>query len=104
MRERGRGRGWRDSTQESEPSGTTLIDAYNEYNELNRLAMLWTMRHRCPAGARFAFNFYNHWAQLLLRQPGELPVTILNKEGVTQGDPYLWFCTGSPSSPWQRSF
>ena len=48
--------------------------------------MLWTVRHRWPTRARFAFNCYKHWAQLLLRQPGELPVTILNREGVTQGD------------------
>ena len=25
--------------------------------------------------------------QLLLRQPGEPPVTVLSREGVTQGDP-----------------
>ena len=48
--------------------------------------MLWTVRHRWPAGARFAFNCYMHWVQLLLRQLGELPVTILSREGVTQGD------------------
>ena len=34
-----------------------------------------------------AFNCYRHWAQLLLLQPGEPPVTILSREGVTQGDP-----------------
>ena len=33
------------------------------------------------------FNCYMHWAQLLLHQPGEPPVTILSREGVTQGDP-----------------
>ena len=49
--------------------------------------MLWTVRHRWPAGARFAFNCYRHWAQLLIRHPGEPPVTILSREGVTQGDP-----------------
>ena len=49
--------------------------------------MMWTVRHRWPTGARFAFNFYRHWAQILLRQPGELPVTILSQEGVTQGYP-----------------
>ena len=57
-------------TQEVEPSGTTLVDAHNGFNELSRLAMLWTVCHRCPAGARFAFNCYKHWAQLLLCQPG----------------------------------
>ena len=63
-------------TQEAEMSGTTLIDARNGFNELRRLAMLWTVRHCWPAGARFAFNCYWHWAQLLLRQPGEPPVTM----------------------------
>ena len=74
-------------TQDAEPSGTTLIDARNGFNEMSCSEMLWNVRHRCPAGARFAFNCYRHWAQLLLRQPGEPPVTILSKEGVTQGDP-----------------
>ena len=33
-------------TQEAEPIGTTLVDACNGFNELSRLAMLWTVRHR----------------------------------------------------------
>ena len=74
-------------TQDAEPSGTTLVDSCNGFNKLIRLAMLWTLHHRWPEGARFAFNFYRHWAQLILRQPGEPPVTILSREGVTQGDP-----------------
>ena len=37
-------------TQDTEPSGTTLVDACNGFNELSRLAMLWTVRHRWPAG------------------------------------------------------
>ena len=56
--------------------------------------MLWTVRHLWPAGAIFAFNCYKHWAQLLLRQPGELPVTILSREGVTQGDPLFMVLYG----------
>ena len=75
-------------TQEAEPSGTTLVDARNGFNKVSRLAMLWTVRHHWLAGARFAFNCYKNSAQLLLRQPGELPVTILSREGVTQGDPF----------------
>ena len=51
------------------------------------MAMLWTVQHCWPVGARFAFNCYRHWAQLLLRHLGEPPVTILIPEGVTQGDP-----------------
>ena len=49
--------------------------------------MMWTVRYRWPAGARFAFNCYRRWVQLLLLQPGQPPVTILNREGVTQEDP-----------------
>ena len=54
-------------TQDVEPSGTTLVDACNGFNELSRLAMMWTVRHRLLVGVRFAFNYYRHWAQLLLR-------------------------------------
>ena len=43
-------------TQYAEPSGTTLVDARNGFNDLSRLAMLCTVWHRWPAGARFAFN------------------------------------------------
>ena len=74
-------------TQDADPSGTTLVYARNGFNELSRLAMLWTVRHLWTTGARFAFNFYRHWTQLLLRQPGEPPVTIMSGEGLTQGDP-----------------
>ena len=33
-------------TQDSEPIRTTLVDAHNGFNELSRLAMLLTVRHR----------------------------------------------------------
>ena len=49
--------------------------------------MMLTVRYLWPAGARFVFNCYRHWAQLLLCQTGEPPVTILSREGVTQGGP-----------------
>ena len=74
-------------TKDAEPSGTTLVDARNGFNELSCLAMLWTVRHRWTEGAKFAFNCYKHCAQLLLRKPEEPPVTILSREEVTQGDP-----------------
>ena len=74
-------------TQDVEQIWTTLIDACNGFNELIQLAMLGTVRHLWLAGARFAFNCYRHLAQLLIRQIGEPPVTILSRERVTQGDP-----------------
>ena len=76
-------------TQDTEPSGTTLVDTHNGFNKLSRLEMLWTVRHHWPSGARFAFNCYRHWAQLLIRQLRELPVTILIREGVIEEDPLL---------------
>ena len=74
-------------SQDADPSRTTLVDARNGLNELSRLAIMWTVQHRWPVGARFAFNCYRHWAQILLLQLGGVPVTILSREGVTQGDP-----------------
>ena len=64
-----------------------LVDACNGFNELIRLEILWTVWYCWPAGVRFAFNSYRHRAQLLLCHPGDPPVTIMSREGVTQGDP-----------------
>ena len=66
-------------TQDAEPRSKTLIDEHNGFSELSRLAMLWTVRHIWPAGARFLFNCYRHWVKLLLRHQGEPPVTILSR-------------------------
>ena len=49
--------------------------------------MLQTVQHCWPAWARFVFNGYRHRAQRILRHPGELPVTTMCLEGLTQGDP-----------------
>ena len=86
-------------TQEAEPSGTTLVDACNGFNELSCLAMLCTVQHRWSAGARFAFNYYRHWAQILFRQTGEPSLTILSREGVTQGDPISMVLYGITLDP-----
>ena len=42
--------------RDAELIGTTLVDARNGFNELSRLAMLWTVRHHWTTGTRFAFN------------------------------------------------
>ena len=86
-------------TQDAEPRGTMLVDAHNGFNELSRLAMLWTVRHHWLAGARFAYNCYNHWAQLLLLHPGETQVKILSREGVTQVYPLLMVLYGITLAP-----
>ena len=43
-------------TQDADPSGTMLVNARNGSNNLSRLSMLWTVQHRWPEGAMFAFN------------------------------------------------
>eukprot|EP00957_Ditylum_brightwellii_P161524 12298852-Ditylum_brightwellii.AAC.1 len=35
------------------PGGTTLVDARNGFNELSRMAMLWTICNRWPSGSQF---------------------------------------------------
>ena len=62
--------------KESETIGSMLVDAHNGFNEMCHLVIRWNLRHLWPAGARFAFNFYKHWALILLRQPGD-PLVIL---------------------------
>ena len=52
--------------QDADLSGTTLVDACNWFNKQSRLAMLWTVQHRWTAGARFTFNCYKQWAQLII--------------------------------------
>ena len=37
-------------TQDSELSGTTLVDARNESNKLSRLEMMWTVQHLAGRG------------------------------------------------------
>ena len=69
------------------PHGTLCIDARNGFNELNRKAMLWTVRHLWASGARFAFNCYRHAAQLVVRQTDSECTILHSREGVTQGDP-----------------
>lgn len=72
---------------DDDPEAVLLVDARNGFNELSRFAMLWTVRHLWPTGARFAFQCYRHAAILIVRQRSQPCMTILSREGVTQGDP-----------------
>ena len=40
--------------QDAKPGGTTLVGARNGFNDLSRLAMLWTVRHCWPERTRFS--------------------------------------------------
>ena len=41
------------------------------------------------SGGGVRVQCYKHWLQLLQRLSGSPPFTLLNPEGVTQGDPIL---------------
>jgi hypothetical protein len=77
-----------------DPHGTLCVDARNGFNELNRKAMLWSVRHLWADGARFAFNCYRHAAQLIVRRDHGDCHILLSREGVTQGDPLSMFLYG----------
>jgi len=47
------------------------------------------VRHRWPSSSRFAFNCYQHAAQLLICHNGCPCSIILSQEGMTQGNPIL---------------
>ena len=51
--------------------------------------MMWTVQHCPPVRARFAFNCYKHWVQILLLQ-----TLLLIQEGVTQLDTLLVVLNG----------
>ena len=74
-----------DEHEEDDDWGFLLVDARNAFNEGNRYCLLWTVRHRWTAGARFAFNCYRHWSLLLVRGTEDAASFLHSQEGVTQG-------------------
>ena len=80
-------RGTVDSEEGSNPYVTACLDAKNGFNELNRKAMLWTIRHLWPSGSRFTFNCYRQHCQLVVRYRKDECQILHSKEGVSQGDP-----------------
>jgi hypothetical protein len=58
--------------------GFPLIDANNAFNEINRINMLWTIRHEWLAGARFAFNCYIYHCFLFVRNAGGMPTIMFS--------------------------
>ncbi len=83
-----------------DPLVTILVDAKNGFNELNRGAMLRTVRYLWPKGATFAFNFYKRQSRLYLRHRSRHESTILlSQEGVTQGDPLSMVLFGLAVTP-----
>ena len=44
-----------------------LVDTKNAFNKIKLVRMLCTVLHLWPYGARFVFNFHNHWSSRVLR-------------------------------------
>ena len=93
---------WEEHKKE-EDWGFLLIDARNVFNEENRTAMIWAVRHECTSGAQFTFNCYRHWATLVFQDTGDRSGHFLHiKEGVTQGDPLAMIAYGIGVLPLSR--
>ena len=82
---------WSD-TETLEHQGFLLVDARNAFNEINRIAMLWNIRHLWPKGARFAFNCYRFHSLLIVRSSTGTLFELYSQEGVTQGDVLAMIC------------
>ena len=68
--------------------GLLVVDAKNAFNEINRVRMMWMVRHLWTPVTRFVFNCYYFAEQ-------EWDVQFLHsKEGVTQGDPLVMIAYG----------
>jgi hypothetical protein len=78
--------------------GFLLVDATNKFNEGNQIAMFWMLHDEWPSGAWFVFNFYQHWAILVVCGENGHALFIFSKEGIIQGDPLLWSHMASSSS------
>ena len=75
--------------------GFLLIDVRNVFNEINRMVVLWVIRHEWLSGARFCFNCsYQHTAILVNHGAIGKSVIISSQEGVTQRDPLSMRCHG----------
>ena len=74
-----------DKNSSTEEWGVLLVDAKNAFNKINRVGMLWTVRHLWPPGARFVFDFYHHWSSRVLRNGNRTSIILHSIEGVTQG-------------------
>ena len=68
----------------SEPGGMTLYDAHNGFSNLIRLEILYMLSHHWPDWGQLDFNWYKHWAQLLLHQNRQQTAILIIREGVAQ--------------------
>ena len=76
------------SIQSNDDEGFFLADADNAFNRLNRLMMLFVVRHLWPSAALFIFNSHKHFCTVIFHDPiAGTATTLIIGEGVIQGDP-----------------
>ena len=56
------------------------------FNGINRVGILWTVRHLWLSGDRFVFNYYCNWSSVVLGNGNGTASFLHISEGVTQGD------------------
>jgi hypothetical protein len=79
--------------------GGGVMDTENGFNNLNRKAMMWTVRHEWAEGSRMAFNFYRHSAILVMHGKNGYVAYELSKEGVMHGCPLPMLLYGVALTP-----
>ena len=85
----------REEHSQEEDWGFLLIDAWNAFNEENRTAIIWAVRHEWSSGVQFTFNCYRQWSTLVVRDTGDESGHFFHrKESVTQGDPLAMIAYG----------
>ena len=68
-----------------------LVDAKNNFNEINIIIMLWKVLNLWTYGARFVLNWYCHHSLLMLRKGDGTTNIIHSREVVAQGYPLAIF-------------
>ena len=79
--------------------GMLLMDAANAFNSISRSVVIWNSRVLWFRCSRFIFNSYRGFAILFIAAS---KVSLLSKEGVTQGDPLAMPAYGVGSLPLAR--
>ena len=79
-------------TEDLDHYGFLLIDARNAFNELQRISLLYHVRHLWPRAAKYVYNCYSHHSTSIVRSLNGKVFTVYSQEGIVQGDPILMFC------------
>ena len=74
--------------------GFLLVDANNAFNKINKIRILWTVRHLWLPGDRSIFNQCCHHTSLVLRRGDGMANILYSRAGMIQGDPFSMVSCG----------